>query len=96
MENLIGIDELSKILGIKRQSLCNRLSAKPESLPPYIRISTKIIRWKPSAISEWLDEREKKSAKELAEKIERKAKLKAANAKRRGRPTKKEQIQARA
>lgn len=59
---LIGMDQLSEILGISKPTIYRyRSEGKHEKLPPAIMIGNQ-VRWRMSTVEAWLTEQEGKSA----------------------------------
>lgn len=79
-EILLTVKDLAVILGKSEGAIRNDLSRDPEKLPLYFKIG-RSIRWRPSTVSEWLDDLEKKQNSSRNRKKRR-----------RGRPRKSDQI----
>lgn len=59
---LIGMDQLSEILGISKPTIYRyRSEGKHDKLPPAIMIGSQ-VRWKLSTVESWLSDQEGKSA----------------------------------
>ena len=55
-DRLLSIDEIAEILGVNVRTV-NRLVSGGR-LPPPIRITRKLVRWKLSELQRWLDARQ--------------------------------------
>lgn len=82
MEKLLTVKTLAILLGRTEGAIRNDLSRKPQQLPPPIRIGG-LVRWRKSDISNWLDLLAKRQHNCVVERPKRK----------RGRPTKAEQLE---
>lgn len=75
----LTVADLAVILGLKRQTIYNRLCTCPETLPPVTRLPTfRGPRWSPRVVREW------QARFDPLEFVEQRARI--------GRPTKAEQI----
>lgn len=89
MQPLLTITQLAEFLGMSRQSIYNRrCSGRPDDLPPCIQIGG-IARYRQSDVESWLSKAPRKSESEIDEPKSIKP------PKRRGRPTKAEEIKRR-
>ena len=90
MQPLLTITQLAEFLGMSRQSIYNRrCSGGPDDLPPCIQIGG-IVRYRPSDVESWLIKAPRESKSEID-----KPKSITTPPKRRGRPTKAEEIKRR-
>lgn len=54
--SLLGPSDLGKILGLTRRAIYQRSSMHPEALPPRFHLpQSKLLRWHPRVVQEWLD-----------------------------------------
>lgn len=54
--SLLGPTDLGKILGLTRRAIYQRSSMHPEALPPRFHLPhSKLLRWHPRVVQEWLD-----------------------------------------
>lgn len=90
MEPLLTPQQLADLLGLSVQTLYNRRSLGA-SMPPAVRIGTK-VRFRPSDVEAWLAELE--SGQSSAQPVQADDDAPSAP-RRRGRPTKAEQVRAR-
>lgn len=60
MEKLLTAGDLAEILGFAKRSIINMAREKPNSLPPYIRVSDS-YRWRPSTVQAWMDDKSQTS-----------------------------------
>lgn len=89
MQPLLTITQLAHVLGISKQTIYNRRSCGgPDDLPPCIQIGG-ISRYRPSDVESWLV----KASRESESKIDEREPI--TPPKRRGRPTKAEEIMRR-
>ena len=54
-EQLIGYDDLARMLGIKKGTACAWVC---RGEIPHVRISSRLVRFNPTAIREWVRQRE--------------------------------------
>lgn len=54
MEKLLTAGDLAEILGFAKRSIVNMAREKPQTLPPYIKVSDS-YRWRPSIVQQWMD-----------------------------------------
>ena len=54
MEKLLTAADLAEILGFAKRSIINMAREKPNTLPPYIRVSDS-YRWRTSTVQQWMD-----------------------------------------
>lgn len=87
MENLLSPKALAKVLGISEQTIYNRLSIRGD-LPPSLKLG-RLVRFRPDDVETWLFKQQKVAVVPL------KVKAPMEINRRRGRPTKAEQIAAR-
>ena len=54
---LLGRDELAKLIGVAPQTISTNLSRRPWDLPPYIKIGAKTF-WRPETVDAWCKSKE--------------------------------------
>ena len=56
MEKLLTAADLAEVLSFAKRSIINMAREKPNTLPPYIRVSDS-YRWRPSVVQQWMDDK---------------------------------------
>lgn len=86
MKNLLSVEQLAACLHKSVSSVRSDATRNPQSLPPICRLpGTKRLLWRSDDVEAWLSKYVRPSASEITPQI-------AKNSRKRGRPTKAEQI----
>ncbi len=90
VEPLLSLSDLGKILGLGPKSIYIRASQHPELLPPRFNLpGSRLLRWHAAVVKQWMDERAGLSS-EITKNEQ--PPLAAPSLRKRGRPSKEEQI----